>query len=623
MHPTPEVTRGLSFYQNIYRALKSTPSSYFLTYKTEVMNLRHYLYITFISLISLILIPSCHRQLNPQLQQADSLLSVYDTTAAAQLLNQYLAQRHSYNRKDSMYYALLHYDLQNKQFRHFTLGVDSLFMPIYNYYENHGTRYNRMRANYLMGCIYRDLNWPTEAQRYLHMAIAMAGQGQTGFKENSLLSCIYGQLGEIYRYRTDLNASSAMYEKALSHAIQANNEDLIISGQMKLASCLMAKGKYKESIKNYHECLKHANNKSNQYEYNDCILQIAGNYVELENMDSTQKYLSLYEKRMNIQPPQYYTEDKLNNYTYYTEKGNYFFDINQIDSAITLFYRLSHSNNSDYHESAYRMLAGCYDQLGIKDSVIKYLALHSKALIDDQDDILKNQLQELQSNFDVNSERFKANAAQTSKQKMFIYLLLTISFSLLVCIIIFYVYTLKKRKFIRILHLYETAVHDMNCHKQLYEKIQENGTGPDIAIVSKKIQEAKERINSVESEFSDVDLVKVRLEQFQKISVVHSFYQCATQDQKVSKDQWKELSESINDIAPTIMDFLHEHKYQMIEEDYKMCLLVVVGIAPKYIKNILFCSSQKISMQRKRLLKSLFNEEGTPSTFDYKLRSLK
>ena len=269
------------------------------------------------------------------------------------------------------------------------------------------------------------------------------------------------------------------------------------------------------------------------------------------------------------------------------------------------------------------MLAECYDQLGQKDSVIKFLDLYSKALITDQQDLLNNQLQELQSNFDIMSERSKTHTAQVSKQKMFNYLLMTLSISLLVCILFIFVYELKKKRYRRLQSLYEMALHDISSQKQLYENLKKNGTTTDIAIISEKVQEAKERVTSIESEFSNIDLVNARLEQFKKNEVVHSFYQCATLHLKTSEKQWTELADYINNVAPAIMTFLRDHQYQMIEGDYKMCLLVVVGIAPKYIKNILFCSSQKISMQRKRLLKNLFDEEGTPSKFDYKLRSLK
>lgn len=586
------------------------------------MNTHPYAHTIIIALCAFIA-TSCHRQLPFQLVQADSLLSVYDTTEASRMLTEYNSLHPQKSEKDSMYYSSLCFDLQNKQFITFSKGTDSLFIPIYKYYEDHGSLYDKMRANYLMGCIYRDLNWSTEAQRYFHKAIALSECKQLSQKDNCLLSCIYGQLGEIYRYRTDLQASVSMYKNALLYAKQSKNEDLIISSQMKLASCLMAEEKYRESIKYYHECLKRTYDSSNKYENIECILQLASNYIELGAIDSTRKYLTIFEKKMSIKPPYYYIEDKMNNYTYYTCKGQYLYNINKIDSARFFFYRLCHSKNPDYYEAGYNMLAECYDQLGQKDSVIKFLDLYSKALITDQQDLLNNQLQELQSNFDIMSERSKTHTAQVSKQKMFNYLLMTLSISLLVCILFIFVYELKKKRYRRLQSLYEMALHDISSQKQLYENLKKNGTTTDIAIISEKVQEAKERVTSIESEFSNIDLVNARLEQFKKNEVVHSFYQCATLHQKTSEKQWTELADYINNVAPAIMTFLRDHQYQMIEGDYKMCLLVVVGIAPKYIKNILFCSSQKISMQRKRLLKNLFDEEGTPSKFDYKLRSLK
>ena len=56
-------------------------------------------------------------------------------------------------------------DSLNRNYVPMTDGIDSLLLEAVEYYDRHGTPNQRMRAHYLLGCSYRDLD---DAPQALH-----------------------------------------------------------------------------------------------------------------------------------------------------------------------------------------------------------------------------------------------------------------------------------------------------------------------------------------------------------------------------------------------------------------------------------------------------------------------
>lgn len=570
-------------------------------------------------LIALTSLSSCHHKPAAQLVQADSLLSAYKVSEAQAILKRFDAKHQRKNIADSMYYKLLCTDAQNRSFKPFTAGADSTFIPIYNYYTTKGSVFQQMRANYLMGCIYRDLGWYTESQRYLHEAIAISEKHDKHEREdNRLLSRIYGQLGEIYRYRTQIDMSADMYDLAMSCAKESGDSTMFYSAKLHIASCLNSKGEYRKAIKELLLCYKYFNLSESNVAY-CCILSIAGNYIDLNNLDKANKYLNAYEKNKGIKAPNYYIKDELNNYTYYTFKGNYYQEKNMLDSAIFFYNKLCGSRNSDYRESGYDLLANCYIELGIKDSIIKYQTLYTNAYGETNEKNATKQLQELQNNFNIISEREKTYREWVAKQRIITAALSIITILAIVSIIFSLLYFRKKRTFITLLTKYKIALDNLENHKQLLQDMKADTAERQDEIISN----AQNAVSSVESQFSDSDLIKARQELFQASPIVQHFYLCATNGIRTSDEDWTELTECINKITPATIEFLNKYKYKITEIDYRMCLLIIVGVQLKYIKKILFCTAQKLSMQRKRHLHTFFHIDGKPNEFDNLLRSIK
>lgn len=570
-------------------------------------------------LIALTSLSSCHHKPAAQLVQADSLLSAYKVSEAQAILKRFDAKHQRKNIADSMYYKLLCTDAQNRCFKPFTAGADSTFIPVYNYYTTKGSIFQQMRANYLMGCIYRDLGWHTESQRYLHEAVAISEKHDKHEREeNRLLSRVYGQLGEIYRYRTQIDLSIDMYNNAMRSAIAGGDSTMKYSAMIQLASCSSSLGDYHSAITNYQNCYQYFNH-LHQADAYDCLLQIAGCYIFCEEEDSARIYITAYEDNLNIRAPFYITKDELNNFTYYMYKGDYYYTRHDIKSAITYYQRLCNAQDKIYHETGYKMLANCYSFLDEKDSVIKYQQLYIDQIIETNKLDNSKQLQELNSTFNVLSEKEKTHSVKIAKQRILLFTLSCLCILSTVCIILTLLYTRKKRNYIKLATKFNATIDNSKKQRRIILDLCKQNKS-----IKKQILESKKKIkNDFESEFEGEDLVKVRLEYFQTNSVVRNFYSKSVDNIRIEESDWQKLTECIEQVSPSLIYFLQRHRYNMEDTDYKICLLVIVGIPPKFMKLILNCTAQKISMQRKRLLKKIFNIDGLPCDFDYKLRSFK
>lgn len=137
-----------------------------------------------------------------------------------------------------------------------------------------------------------------------------------------------------------------------------------------------------------------------------------------------------------------------------------------------------------------------------------------------------------------------------------------------------------------------------------------------------RIKELEMRKLRLELSLSQEDLEDVRVAQFRSNKHVQSVYRKCEAGKLLDEADWLALSHTIESIAPRALSFLEQRRPRMIEEDYRMCLLIVTGMAPKHIVRLLCCTPQKVSMQRKRYLKEFFLKDGKPAEFDTLLRTL-
>lgn len=144
-------------------------------------------------------VSSCNENeaVREMLDKADSLL-IGKSDSALILLDSYQAEKDSYCKSQRMRYEMLRALAQNTEDVLFT--SDSILLEVVDYYESHGTDHDRMRANYALGCAYRDLGDAPRAIKYYNDAVSYADTTSMQCDYRTL-SRIYGQMASVYHYQ--------------------------------------------------------------------------------------------------------------------------------------------------------------------------------------------------------------------------------------------------------------------------------------------------------------------------------------------------------------------------------------------------------------------------------------
>ena len=143
-------------------------------------------------LLILLLLASCagNRKYDDLMQRADSIMNVNDdsATVAIRMLDGIKPQLPEFSQSQKMRYELLRHKAMNKACITFT--SDSVMKEVVDYYDHHGSANERMLANYVLGCVYRDMHEAPMALEYYNKATEQA--------DTTAADCDYGTLYRVY-----------------------------------------------------------------------------------------------------------------------------------------------------------------------------------------------------------------------------------------------------------------------------------------------------------------------------------------------------------------------------------------------------------------------------------------
>lgn len=143
-------------------------------------------------LLSLMILASCtgNRKYDDLMQRADSIMDVDDDSVmvAIRMLDGVKSLQPEFTKAQRMRYELLRHKAMNKAYVSFT--SDSIMKEVVDYYDHHGSANERMLANYVLGCVYRDLHEaPLALEKY---------NKATEFADTAANDCDYKTLSRIY-----------------------------------------------------------------------------------------------------------------------------------------------------------------------------------------------------------------------------------------------------------------------------------------------------------------------------------------------------------------------------------------------------------------------------------------
>jgi tetratricopeptide (TPR) repeat protein len=286
---------------------------------------------------------------------------------------------------------------------------DSLIMKVTEYYDVHGSDYEKMTSHYILGCTYRDMrNAPTALQNF-YKATKYAEEDILSYR---MLAYIYGQMAEIFDRQALIEDEIKELDMAYHYALLAGDSVNAIAIYNYKASAYMMTNKMTSAVAINEKAIR-MYKKMNHNDYaaqisTDCILY----YISRKKFSKAKACFDFYEKYSG-----YFQNGEIEKgrEIYYYDKGLYYSCINQNDSASYYLRKcLLFKNDPNLAVAGYHGLSLLYQKIGNADSAAKYAILAYNAndstyQINAADALLKQQTL-------YNYCKYQEEALESSKQ---------------------------------------------------------------------------------------------------------------------------------------------------------------------------------------------------------------
>ena len=569
-------------------------------------------------LLILLILASCagNRKYDDLMQRADSIMDVDDDSAkvAIRMLDGIKPQLPEFSQSQKMRYELLRHKAMNKACITFT--SDSVMKEVVDYYDHHGSANERMLANYVLGCVYRDMYEAPMALEYYNKATEQA--------DTTAADCDYGTLYRVYSQMGILFSKQYLpyqlldaFGKAEKYAyLTKDTLNAIINYQNKgdaygylgkkdsvIAINLQAAKLFKKHGNDYAATIAFGCN----YDY----------YIEKKDSINAKKAFEAYNST-GYEGNSNYEDAKA--YVLY-QKGTYYLFVNKQDSAydnLSLSFKMCKSYS--IKAATTKALAQYYAKVNQPAMAMKYALQSSEYNDSDLLGARKTQLQQMQAMYDYGRNQEIARRAEL-KAKRSTQMNYMIVFA---CVVLFlflsYVYrkqlALKKKRIAASKLVYEDCLLKL---KRLQEEKAQLVAEKDKKL-AQIITEKENAISKLVSEIHDIQN-RYSLSSMSdaylvlKNSSIYKKIQCIETHplEEMNEEDWTELADTVEELIPNFIPML---KNRVSDRDYRICLLIRLGIPASLMARLLNLSDAAISKSRKTMLKKLCGKVGKPKEFD-------
>lgn len=566
-------------------------------------------FLAWICLFTLVMSCSGRKEYDQLLEKADSIMNIADDSAkvAIKMLDGAKSLLPQFSKSQRMRYQLLYHKAMNKAYIDFT--SDSTMLEVANYYESHGTANDRMLAYYVLGCVYRDLHESPMALEYYNKATEQADTTDANC-DYATLCRIYSQMGVLFAKQSLPYQELRAFENASHYAYQAkdtlnairyyankigaytdlNNEDSAIIVNNNAAKLFRKNGYYKSA---------------------DIALGCNyGYYLKRNELDKAKIAFEAY-NRANYKGNSNY-EDSYGFVLY--ERGLYYLLTNKNDSAYISFKKgLKYSNSYDNKKILNKGLAQYFSKTANYKEAMHYAFLAMSYNDSNFVEIRKGQLAQMQAMYDYSRNQKIAEKSELKvKERNLLILIFALS-----CVIIFFIYVIrlyKKNQRIKFIEqLYHDCLQKLQKNEKELSQIKETNEKEIVKQKEMAIAKLKETIKELRERFSDSLLTDTDII-LQNSAIYRRFHYISHHPQEnLTDEDWTDLQETIEQLIPYFSNIL---KNQLNFNEYRICLLIRIGVAPSTISNFIGLSNSGVSLSRKRMYEKICKKEGTAKDFD-------
>ena len=564
------------------------------------------------------ILTSCagNRQYDDLMQRADSIMNVNDDSAkvAIRMLDGVESQLPEFSKAQKMRYELLRHKAMNKAYISFT--SDSIMKEVVNYYDRHGSANERLLANYVLGCVYRDMHEVPLALEYYNKATEQA--------DTTAADCDYGTLYRVYSQMGFLFSKQYLpyqlldaFGKAEKYAYLAKDTlNAIINYQNKgdaydylgkkdsvVAINLRSANMFKRIGDNYNAAIALGCN----YSY----------YIEKQDSVNAKKafeaYFSTgYEGNLEYEDSKAYV---------LCQKGIYYMFTGQLDSACYILQQsLKFCKSFSNKAATTKALAHYYAKVNQPSLAMKYALQSSEYNDSSLMEARKNQLQQMQAMYDYGRNQEIARMAEQKATRSTQMNYMVVFACVILLLFLSYIYrkqlVLKKKRIAVSKLLYEDSLLKLKRLQDEKAKLVAENDNKLFQVIMEKentIDKLKAEISDIQDKYSLTSVSNVELTLMDSSICKKIKFIEVHPRKKMSDEDWKELADTVE---KTIPNFIPRLKNKLNDKDYQICLLIRLGFTTSLIARLLGLSDAAISKSRKTMLKKLCGKIGKPKDFD-------
>ena len=554
------------------------------------------------------------------INQADSLLYSQPDSSLA-LLETLRFERESFQEDLRMRYDLLYLSARNSC--DMPLQEEDIMNEVTEYYDAYGTDLEKMRAHYVLGCVYRDLHDVVRAEENLLEAYSFLDKVNEERHHYPMAVRIYGQLAELYYRQGHIEKAFKMQPRLYEYAILDGNDRAAAYSLAYLTA-------YYQSVNKCDSVLNISKRRKNMYMMAGdtlhaglSLLPMLGAEMNLqlwEGMDSTLEEIENYPVLFRDTS---FCRDVRKHYLYY--KCVSLVNRHENDSAKRLV--------ADYKKQASSWSEKCsadiiqvqlFNDEGQVDSAFRYLI---QAYREKDSMFVENNaadMQRVESQYDYRQTRIqreKMEATHSTRKNLFITvisLIALLSMGMLVCLIVILKRQRKSRQHILSLERQGQEYQYILSKEREKGRLSEESHRKELDTIIKRIRQLetslsheKEQVKALEQENAGLNesLSEWRMSQWTK-EKREKRKELQTLTKKMlanntapEKEQWDMFEDLFNGLFPQFISAIKEKVPQLTEKEMHVSMLVKLSIPHKTIAFLTGMSYSALANMRTRLVR--------------------
>ena len=568
-------------------------------------------------------------------KKTDQALSYIDTLmshqpdSALHVLDSLMVEKPHWVRSQRMRYDLLRLKAENKAYVPFS--SDSIAQALVSYYNFWGNANERMMANYLLGCVYRDLGDSPRAIDAYQTAISKADTTNNNC-DFYTLSSIYGQMADVYHNLLLLSNEIFARKQASYYAFRANNLYYTIYNKERIAGALILK-----NLKDSAEIiLKETRKQYTDYGYNQRALETSTKLIHLyakdpSKLQEVKQLIDEYDMQCELFDSNHELPPSKRQYYYY--KGLYYENMQKLDSA-EYYYRKVYRPHMSFvsKNPMYEGLFSIFTKREKADSIAKYARLYCE--VNDSSIAKKDQDLTAQMAATYNYSLFQKEALESESKANHARMFLLIFVFLVIITALFlwnkYQKVKKQRQQelenLKAEHVRATDEYSRNLYTmQLLDKTRQQ----DIALMQKDNIEYEEQMAELKEENRRLAKLIKNIEQqngilrylentneFMQTRIVKRLKMLELNPLSSMKEaDWAELDAEIRKFFPDLIIDIHNAP-NISKQKTRVCFLVILQISDSCIANWLNLKPSRISNIKSELNEVFFAETSARTLYN-------